>query len=148
MNASFEEKSVWIQFAGMALGLGAYFIVAGRLIAEGVRAMPAYAAVFMVAVAAMVVFLIAAYTLTAILSRPEARDERDRLIAWRAEHHSSWIVAVGVLAAITCMVLGIDNIWTANLLLLSLALSHMLGYTLQILAYRRGIPASHPGAEA
>ena len=139
MSMSFEEKSVWIQLVGMVLGLGAYFVVAGQMATSGVRAMPAYAAVFMVAVVAMVVFLIIAHILAAVIGKPEASDERDRLIAWRSEHNSSWIAAAGILAAVTCMVFGVDNVWTANILLLSLAVSEVLGFLLRIIYYRRGV---------
>lgn len=138
MSASFEERSVWIQLVAMILGLGAYFVVAGRMLAEGVREMPAFAMVFIVAVIWMVIFLIIAYALAALMAKPERRDERDRIIAWRSEYQSSWVVAVGVLAGVACMVLGVGNVWTANVLLLGLAASEILGFVLQIIAYRRG----------
>lgn len=139
MNVSFEEKSVWIQLVGMVIGLGIYFVIAGQMALSGVRAMPAYAAVFMVAVVGMVIFLIIAHILAAIMGKPEQSDERDRLINWRSEHNSAWVAAVGMLAAITCMVFGVENVWTANLLLLSLALSEILGFVLRLVYYRRGV---------
>lgn len=139
MGASFEEKSVWIQLVGMLAGMGGYFVVAGGMLARGERAMPAYAALFLVATALMVIFLVAGHVVAAIASRPEGRDERDRLIEWRAESHSSWVVAAGVLGAVTAMVLGIENVWIANGLLLSLVLSETLGFVLRLVAYRRGL---------
>jgi uncharacterized protein (DUF2252 family) len=75
----------------------------------------------------------------ALTSKVEGRDERDRLIAWKAEHRSSWLTAAGVLGAVTCIAAGVDNVWTANLLLLTLALSEVLGFVLQIAYYRRGV---------
>lgn len=139
MPASLEEKSVWIQLVALVLALGAYFAIAARLLAAGVREMPAFAALFTVAVVGLVILLIVGHVIAAIASRPEPRDERDRLIAWRAEHNSSWLVGVGVLAAVTAMVAGVDNVWTANLLLLALALSEILGFSLRLLYYRRGL---------
>lgn len=139
MTASFEEKSVWIQFAAMAACLGTYFVIAGRLLASGVREMSAYAALFLAAVAVMVLLMIVAYALAAISGTPEGRDERDRLIAWKAEYRSSWLTAVGVLGAVTCLAAGVDHVWTANLLLLSLALAETLGLVLQMVYYRRGV---------
>ncbi len=139
MGTSFEEKSVWIQLASMVLGLGTYFIIAGGMLSGGVREVPAFATLFLFATAFMAVLLIAGHIVAAIASRPEGRDERDRLISWRAEHNSSWVVAAGVCGAVTCMILGIENVWTANLLLLSLALSEVLGFVLQLIYYRRGL---------
>jgi hypothetical protein len=139
MSMSFEEKSVWIQLGAMTLSLGTYFVIAGQMLASGVREAIAFATVFMVAVVIMVVLLIGSYVVAALTSKVEGRDERDRLIAWKAEHRSSWLTAAGVLGAVTCIAAGVDNVWTANLLLLTLALSEVLGFVLQIAYYRRGV---------
>ncbi|MFN0131129.1 MAG: hypothetical protein ACKVW3_01130 [Phycisphaerales bacterium] len=139
MGASFEERSVWVQLVGMVVGLGVYFVIAGRMLAAGVRAMPAYAALFIVATVLMVILLVAGHIVMALASKPEGQDERDRVIAWRAEHNSSWVLATGVLAAVTGMVFEIEAVWIANLLLLSLALSEVLGFVLRPVYYRRGI---------
>ncbi len=139
MTTSFEEKSVWIQLGAMIIGLGVYFVIAGRMLASGVRDVSAFAALFMVAVVFMVVLLVISYAVAALTGKVEGRDERDRLIAWKAEHRSAWLLAVGVFGAVTCMAAGIANVWTANLLLLSLALSEILGFVLQIVYYRRGV---------
>jgi hypothetical protein len=139
MSASFEEKSVWIQLGAMTVGLGVYFVIAGRMLASGVHDFRAFAAMFMVAVVFMVVLMVIAYAVAALTTKVEGRDERDRLIAWKAEHRSAWLTAVGVLGAVTCMAAGVDNVWTAHLLLLSLALSEILGFVLQLVYYRRGV---------
>jgi hypothetical protein len=138
MSLSFHEKSVWIQLVGMVVALGAYFVLAGMMLAGGQRAMPAYAVLFLVASGFLTVMLLVGHAAAAIMRKPEVRDERDRIIAWRAEHHSSWVVVIGVLAGVACMALGVENVWTANILLLSLFLSEVLGFTLQLLSYRRG----------
>lgn len=135
---SFEEKSVWIQFAAMLIGMGVYFIIAGRLLASGERAMPAFAALLIVATIFMTVLLVAGHIVAAVTRAPEPADERDRLIAWKAEFRSSWLVAVGVCGAITLMTLGADNVWSANVLMLFLALSELLCLGLRLIAYRRG----------
>lgn len=139
MAASFEEKSVWVQLISMVLGLGVYVVVAGMMIANGVTAMPAYAALFMVATVLMVILLIAGHIVAAVSGRVEGRDERDRLIEWRAEHHSSWLLAVGVLVAVMGMVCAVDNVWNAHVLLLSLIFSELLGFILRLVYYRRGL---------
>lgn len=138
-SISFEEKTVWIQLGAMTLGLGAYFVLAGRLLADGVREIGAFAALFMVAVVVMVILMVVAFGVAALTGKPEGRDERDRLIGWKAEHHSGWLTAVGVLGAVACMAIGVEMVWIANLLLLSLALSEILGFVLQLVYYRRGV---------
>ncbi len=141
MNASFEEKSVWIQLFATLLTFGAYFAIAGIMLSNGITALPAYAPLFAAVVVLMVIVLIAGHIVAAIASRPRGRqrDERDRLIEWRAESNSSWVVAAGVLTGVTCMVISIEPVWVAHLLLLSLVLSEILKYAFQILYYRRGV---------
>lgn len=139
MGASFEEKSVWIQLIGTVLALGAYFVIAALMFSAGVTALQAYVPLFMAAVILLVVLLVAGHILAAVTGRPEGRDERDRLIGWRAESNSAWLLAVGVLTAITCMIFSISNVWIAHLLLLSLFLSEVLGFVLRLVYYRRGV---------
>ena len=106
---------------------------------NGVRALPAYAGPFMVATVLMVVLMVAGFIVTALSGRREDRDERDRLIAWRSEYHSSWLLAVGVLAGVTAMVFSVDNVWVAHLLFASLVISEVLALVLRLRDYRRGL---------
>lgn len=139
MSASFEEKSVWIQLVGVMVALGAYGIVAGTMLAHGVTALPAYAAVFAVAVVLLVGLLVVGHVLAAVTGRPEPRDERDRVIEWRAEGKTAWVLAVGVLAAITGLVAGVGAVWIAHGLLLSLFVAEIARFGLQLYYYRRGL---------
>lgn len=137
--ASFEERSVWIQLLSMSVLLGGYFLVAWQMLAQGVMALAAYVPVFTMAVILMVAVIVAGHVAAAIASRPDGRDERDRLIEWRAESQSGWVVAAGVLSGIACMILSVPNAWTAHLLLLSLFLSEVLKLALQLMSFRRGM---------
>lgn len=139
MNASFEEKSVWIQLIGMVGVLGTYFVLAAQMYAAGVFDLRAYAALFIVAVVVMVVVLVVGHIVAAITRRADPSDERDRLIGWRAEANASWIVGVGVLTGITGMVLAYENVLVAHVLLLSMFLSEVVKYALQLVYYRRGV---------
>lgn len=139
MSASFEEKSVWIQLVVLAGSLGGYLLVAQRMHAAGVTALPAYAALFMVSVLVMVIVLVAGLIVAAVASGPEGRDERDRLIGWRSESNASWVLGAGVFGAITCMLFSLDNLWVAHLLLLSMYLSELLGLVLRLVYYRGGV---------
>jgi len=139
MNASFEEKSVWIQLVSMVVVIGSYFVVVALMVSKGITNLIAFVPLFIVAVALLVIVLIVGHIVAAVASRPESRDERDRLIEWRAESNSSWILRVGVLAAITGLVVSIDNIWIAHLLLVSMFLSEVARFIFQLVYYRRGI---------
>jgi len=139
MNASFEEKSVWIQLVSLVFGLGLYFAVAGSMLLGGVAVLAAYMPLFAVAVAFIVAVNVTGHIAVAIASRPDGPDERDRLIGWRAESNSSWILGVGVIVAIGCMTLSVGEVWVAHLLLLSLFIAEVAKDVAQIVYYRRGM---------
>ena len=100
MDTSFEEKSVWVQLVGLVVGLGSYLVVAGLMVSNGVSALPGFVPVFAVAIALVVAINIAGHVVAAVASQSVEADERDRLIACRAESQSSWILGVGVIGAI------------------------------------------------
>ena len=139
MDTSFEEKSVWIQLVSLVVGLGGYLVVAGLMLSNGVSALPPFVPVFAVAIVLIVAVNIAGHVLAAVTSRSDEADERDRLIGWRAESGSSWILGVGVIGAIMALILSVGVVWVAHLLLLSLFGSEVAKDVLQIVYYRRGI---------
>lgn len=139
MQPSFTEKSVWIQLVSMLVALGAYSVVAGVMLSEGVDQLAAFVPLFVVSVVFLVVLQISGHTVAAITARPESPDERDRLIRWRSESNSSWIVAIGVLGGITALVVAVDPVWIAHCLLLSLFVSQVAAYVFQLVYYRRGM---------
>ncbi|MEM6707668.1 MAG: hypothetical protein AAF648_02670 [Pseudomonadota bacterium] len=139
MNTGFEEKSAWIQFAALAFVLGGYFLTANQMYGAGVMEIKAYVPVFAVSVILLIIVLIAGNAAALILSRSDQSDERDKLIAWRAEYSSSWILGVGIVGAISAMVVGVSTVLIAHGLLASLLLSELLAMALRILFYRRGV---------
>lgn len=139
MQASFEEKSAWITLIGLVVVSGLYFAAALRLLHAGVTEVVAFVPLFTLAVVVLVAILAASHVIVAILSRPDGRDERDRLIAWRAEHGASWVLGLGALAAAFGLATPVGPAWIANGLLLALFLSEVVSYSLRIFYYRRGI---------
>ena len=139
MDTSFEEKSAWIQLVSLVVGLGGYLAIAGLMLSNGVSVLPPFVPVFVVAIVLIVAVNIAGHVVAAITSRSDGADERDRLIGWRAESGSSWILGVGVIGAIMALILSVDDVWVAHLLLISLFGSEVAKDVLQIVYYRRGI---------
>lgn len=139
MNASFEEKSVWIQLTSLVVSLGAYFLVAGQLLTAGVDALPVYVPLFVAAVVVIVVINVAGHIVVALIDPSERADERDRLIGWRAESNASWLLAVGVILAICLLIMSVEAVWVAHLLLLSLFVAEVVKYVLRLVYYRRGV---------
>lgn len=139
MNASFEEKSVWITLVSLLLVFAGYFYVAALMLRGGVTSVLPFVPVMAVVVALLVILLIVGHILAAVASRPEGRDERDRLIEWRAESNSSWVLGVGVLAAIFGLATPVGPAWIANGLLMCMLLSEVWKHMLQLYYYRQGL---------
>lgn len=138
MLPSFEERSVWIQLVSLVVVFAAYLAVSAVMLSKGVMLLPPYVAVFGVATILLVVILALGHTIAVMMGKPEPRDERDRLIAWRAEGNSSWLLAAGVFGAIAALVASVPTVWVAHLLLVSVFASEILKLALQIVSYRRG----------
>lgn len=139
MTASFEEKSTWIQLVGMAVTLGGYLVVSGVLMNGGATTPATFTPLLVVAIVMMIVISAFGHAVAAVTSRYEERDERDRLIAWRAEAQSAWMLGVGVIVAIGCLAASMPPAWVANILILFMFLSQMLCYALKIVYQRRGV---------
>lgn len=58
---------------------------------------------------------------------------------WRAENNSSWVLGVGVVAAIFGLAMPIGPAWIANGLLMALFLSEIVRLGLQLYYYRKGM---------
>lgn len=138
-SASFEERSVWVQLMALVAVLGSYFVVAVLLLSKGVTTLIAFVPLVIAAVVLLVVVLVVGHIVVAIASRPEGRDERDRLIEWRAESGASWILGVGILAAIAGLIVSVDSVWIAHVLLLAMLVSEVAKLILQLVYYRRGM---------
>ena len=139
MLPSFEEKSVWVQLVSLVAVLGGYFIVSGMMLANGVVALVPYVPVFAGATVLLVVVVVLGHIVAAVTGKPEARDERDRLIGWRAESNSSWMLGAGVFCAICALIVGIEPVWVVHLLLASMFVSEVFKLSLQVVYYRRGV---------
>ncbi len=137
MLPSFEERSVWVQLASLVIVLCAYAGISGAMLSSGVMELPPYVVVFAVATILLVIVLVVGHALAAMMGRPERRDERDRLIGWRAESNAAWLLAAGTFAAITALSFSIPSVWVAHLLMLSVFAAEILKLTLQIIYYRR-----------
>lgn len=138
VEASFEEKSIWIQLAAMLLVFGGYLIVAGTMLTRDAGAIGPFIPLLIAATVLIIVVNVAGHAVAAVMTSPEDCDERDRLISWRSEARSAWMLGAGVIIAIGCLALSMTPAWIANILLLSMFLSQVICYTLQLVSYRRG----------
>lgn len=138
MEPSFQEKSVWVQMIGLVVSFGAYAVMAGQLWSHGARELPAYVVAFVAGLVLLVLIVAAGHAAAALHRTPEPEDERDRLIELTAESRSSWVLGAGTFVAIAALVGQVPAFWVANLLLVAMYASEVLGLALRAVAYRRG----------
>ncbi|WP_428387878.1 hypothetical protein [Mucisphaera sp.] len=138
MSGSFTEKSVWVQLVVMLGGLGLYATAALRIYNNAVYDMGAYVPLMIGAVIGLVVLLAVAHALVAAIGGAEDRDERDRMIAWKAAYRSSWVGSLGAMVAVLCLVQGLEPVIATHVLIVSLGFSHVVDMGLRLVAYRMG----------
>jgi hypothetical protein len=136
---SFREKSAWITLVSVAVCFGVYFssIAAGGV---GPRGFGAFH-FLLLCVAALVVLQIGAHFIAAAFAPKDARaprDERERLIAWRAQSLGYYVLMVGVLGLGVPGHLGRPVPDLLNFALLVVVAAALVVAVAQIVMYRRG----------
>jgi len=151
MDLSFQEKSILGSLAITIFLFGAYFIEVFEMVttnnSSGILTLPArLIGIVLSVVAVEVVYKI----VIAIFANDEGTDERDRLIAAKATQVSYYILAVGAVSAVGHLFFstlygatdGISpqtTILAANLIVFSFILAEVVGFSLQLFYYRRGV---------
>jgi len=136
---SFRETSAWITLVTVVVCFGAYFgsIAAGAVSPRGFGAVH----LLLLCVAALVVLQIGAHLIAAALAPKDARaprDERERLIAWRAQSIGYYVLMVGVLALGAPGHFGHPVPDLLNFALLDVVVATLVVAVAQIVMYRRG----------
>jgi len=136
---SFREISAWITLVTVAVCFGVYFgsIATGSVSPRGFDTLH----LLLLCVAALVVLQIASHIVAAGLSPAAARaprDERERLIAWRAQSLGYYVLMVGVLALGAPALFGHPSGDLLNFALLDVVVAALVVAVAQIVMYRRG----------
>ncbi|MBU1378691.1 MAG: hypothetical protein KKE02_02825 [Alphaproteobacteria bacterium] len=136
---SFREISAWISLVTVAICFGVYFaaIATGAVSPRGFGALH----LLLLCVAALVVLQIGSHAVAARLApgdAPAPRDERERLIAWRAQSLGYYVLMVGVLALGAPAHFGHPPADLLNFALLEVVVAVMTVAVAQIVLYRRG----------
>ncbi len=139
METSFEEKVVWVTLLALLAVLAYYVIQAAQLFAAGSSNIMTFIPLFISSVILLILIMVGGSTVVAIMSGSDGRDERDRLIAWRAEGRTSWLFVTGILGSMAALVAPIDTIWVAHILFVTLFAHEIINSVLRIYYYRRGL---------
>ena len=136
---SFREISAWITLVTVAVCFGIYF----GTIATGVVSPRGFDTLHLglFCAAALVVLQIGSHAVAARLTPSDARaprDERERLIAWRAQSLGYYVLMVGVLLLFLPGHLGHSPVDLMNFALLDVVVAALTVAIAQIVLYRRG----------
>lgn len=139
---SFEEKSTVAMLIAFVLVYGWYFLGMYSF----TQAMPVadidYEGRMLTMVGVLIGLIIVGHIVIAAVNPADAdetSDERDRLIGWRADARSSWVLVIGVLAAMGLVMMGAEGFWIAHLLLAALVLTEIASGVMKLIDYRRGL---------
>ncbi len=120
MNLSYQEKSIWGSLIATLIVYGHYF-------ASGSHGLIG-------TIVVLVVIQIICQSAIAIASKPEAADERDRLIDAKACRNGYFLLVTGI---IVCMNVGVNL--GVNALLMALVAAEIGKSITQLYLYRRGV---------
>lgn len=137
-----EEKRAWIMVVVSVCGYGAYLVVIlGRAGGAPLTEVPYVAPLLWSIGGACLASIVLAIALN--LASPAdigKKDQRDRDINRYGEYAGQSFLVAGAIAALVMAMAELDHFWIANTLYLAFVLSAVLGSTLKIIAYRRGLP--------
>lgn len=138
---SFRERSAWITLVSVIPCFGVYFgsIAAGAVSPRGFGAFH----LFLLCVAALVVLQCGLHFVASLIAPGDGRaplDERERLIAWRAQSFGYQVLMVGVLLLGAPVHLGHPSPpELMNYALLAIVVSVLTVAVAQIVMFRRGV---------
>jgi len=141
---SFRETSAWISVISLLAVFGFYFTVVARAFDSGPLPPPAFLDEYLSAVVLLVVVQIALHVIAAVATKASgdaetARDEREQLIELKANRFGYFIVLSGAVMVAGAIGMGAPGYWTANALVLAVALGELVRFGAQIVYYRIGV---------
>lgn len=152
MDMSFREKSIIGSLIITVIVFGNYFIKAFEVFRSGSSEMISRLPGTLVGVVITVVIVEIVYQVAiAIFGGEEDSDERDRLVDARSTRISYYVLAAGCITAIGHMLFAESvgewlpesvvqtPIFVANILVFSFILAEIVGFSMQLYYYRRGI---------
>ncbi len=145
-NLSFYEKSTWGTLVALLVIGALYFRSSWQLWHQEALAPEAAFGLLIGYTVLLIIVLVAYHVLVAVMSRPEAEDERDRLIQWRAGNIGGLVLSFGVFTVILNILIGnwlgqplfLSPVGIAHALLLAMLIATVVEMVLKLVLYRRG----------
>jgi len=151
MDLSFQEKSIWVSVIAILVVFGYYFIS----IFSAAGSMTSAETIFRF-IGAIVILVIIEITLHILIAVTDVKgaeehdvvDERDRLVAIKANRNAYFVLTIGVFTLIGHFVASemarypgpdFTPLMSANLLLLIVVSAEIVNFSSQLYYYRKGV---------
>jgi hypothetical protein len=144
MPMSFRETSAWISLISLLAVFGFYFTLVGRSLEADVPP-PAFLGEYIAVVMLLVIVQVALHVIAAIVTRANGgdmetvRDEREKLIELKSNRFGYFIMLSGAVLVAGAIGFGVPGYWTANALVLSVAMAELARFGAQVIYYRMGV---------
>ncbi len=139
MNKSFQEKSIWISLITISLNFGYYFDRVFKMATQD-EINVVENIVLLISVIVMVIIVeVVFHIIIALRNKPQALDERDRLIELKATRNAYFVLAFGIFLPIACIAASVRPFIVAHVIMFIFVLSEIVQFLSQLLYYRRGI---------
>jgi hypothetical protein len=139
MSKSFQEKSVWISLIAVSLIFGYYFVRIFQMISKNQIDVVKNAVLFISVVIMVVVTEIIFHIIVAVRTRPEAKDERDRIIELKATRNAYFILIAGVFLSFVCLAFSLQSFIIVHVIMFFFVLSEIAKFISQLFYYKRGV---------
>jgi cytochrome b561 len=138
MKRSFSEKSSRVQIVALTVVLLLYIRTAYANYADGFTSVAGNVALLIWSCVTLTVLLIVGFIYTAATTKPEAHDERDRLIHYRAKATTSCLYGTGCVLSILGLALSVNPLFVIHLLMSTLFLTSIIGEGMKLYYDKRG----------
>jgi hypothetical protein len=138
---SYEERRTWLYLGTSAAAYAVYVVIVLGRLAHSPVAQVSYVVVLLWTCLASMIATTVALTVAEAMAPSETRrgDIRDREINRYGEYASRWCVIGGAVVGLLLAIARSDYFWIVNAIYLGFVAWAVVGSTLKLLAYRRGI---------
>ena len=142
MNMSFKEKSIWTSLIITIIVFGYYFTRVFNLLKQTTTDSANLIVLFIGVVIVMIILEIVSHITLAVIYKKEVNessDEREKLIELKGIRISYWILILGIFQAIVSLLMNKPPLMVANIILLFFVFAQIIGESIKLYYYRKGI---------
>ena len=142
MNMSFKEKCIWTSLIITIIVFGYYFTRVFIILNQTTSDSANLIVLFIGVVIVMIILEIVSHIILAIIYKKEVNensDERDKLIELKGIRISYWILIFGIFQAIVSLLMNKPPLMVANIILLFFVFAQIVGESIKLYYYRKGI---------